>query len=61
MKESAFEIKSLSEAGGNFIAFGQFTGKDPSTRLITFTVTQIKKEIVWKIIKPIVKEIMDIR
>ena len=53
--------KSLSEAGGNFVAFGQFTSNDPSTRLITFKVTQIKKEIVWKIIKPIVKEIMDIR
>jgi len=53
--------KSLSEAGGNFVAFGQFNSKDPSTRLITFKVTQIKKEIVWKIIKPIVKEIMDIR
>jgi len=53
--------KSLSEAGGNFVSFGQFTSKDPSTRLITFKVAQIKKETVRKIIKPIVKEIMDIR
>jgi hypothetical protein len=29
----------MAELGGNFIAFGQFTGEDPSNRLVTFKVS----------------------
>ena len=30
---------AIADLGGNFIAFGQFTGEDPSNRLVTFKVT----------------------
>ncbi|MBI2758162.1 MAG: CBS domain-containing protein [Chloroflexi bacterium] len=53
--------KSISEAGGDFIAFGQFTGEDPSTRLITFKTAGLKKEQVKKAIWGIAKEVWDIR
>lgn len=53
--------KSLAEAGGNFVAFGQFTGEDPSTKLITFKVSGLNKDLVKKIIGPIAKEVWDIR
>jgi acetoin utilization protein AcuB len=53
--------KAISEAGGNFIAFGQFTGEDPSNRLVTFKVKNIKKEVAKEAIKDIAKEIWDVQ
>jgi len=53
--------KAIAEAGGNFIAFGQFAGNDPSTRLLTMKVAGIKKDAVTKAIEKSVKEIRDIR
>jgi acetoin utilization protein AcuB len=53
--------KSVADAGGSFIAFGQFTGEDPSTRLITFKVAGLKLEDVKKVIEPNVKKIVDVR
>jgi len=35
--------KAVADAGGNFIAFGQFAGEDAGTRLITFKVDGLKK------------------
>lgn len=52
---------AIAAAGGNFIAFGQFTGEDPSNRLVTFKVTGLKKEDVKKAISDIAKEVWDIR
>ena len=52
---------AISEIGGNFIAFGQFTGEDVSTKLLTFKVTGAKKEDVKKAIWDIAKEVWDIR
>ena len=52
---------AIAEAGGNFIAFGQFTGEDPSNRLVTFKVTGLKKEVVKKAISNIAKEVWDVR
>jgi len=53
--------KAISGAGGNFIAFGQYSGLDPSTRLLTFKVAGLKKEEVKKSIQGIVKKFFDIR
>ena len=57
----AIITKAIAELGGNFIAFGQFTGEDPSNRLVTFKVTGLKKENVKKAISNIAKEVWDVR
>jgi acetoin utilization protein AcuB len=51
----------ISELGGNFIAFGQFTGEDPSNKLVTFKVTGPNKDAVKKAISEVAKEVWDIR
>lgn len=53
--------KAVADAGGNFIAFGQFTGVDPSTRLLTFKVAGLKKEAVKKAVQSAIKKFWDIR
>ena len=53
--------QAVAVAGGNFVAFGQFTGEDPSNRLVTFKVAGLKKDVVNKIIAEIAKEVWDIR
>jgi acetoin utilization protein AcuB len=53
--------KAITELGGNFIAFGQFTGEDPSNRLVTFKVSGSNKEAVKKAISQNAKEVWDIR
>jgi len=53
--------KAIAEAGGNFVAFGQFSGEDPSTRLVTFKVAGLKKDDVKKAVAEATKEIWDIR
>ena len=52
---------AIADLGGNFIAFGQFTGEDPSNRLVTFKVTGPNKEAIKKAISQIAKEVWDIR
>lgn len=53
--------KAIAEAGGNFIAFGQFVGEDVNTRVITFKVNGMGEAQVKKIIAPHIKKIWDIR
>ncbi|MBI5952370.1 MAG: CBS domain-containing protein [Chloroflexi bacterium] len=53
--------KTISEAGGNFIAFGVFAGPDISVRLITFKVAGIKKDELKKVLEKVVKKFVDIR
>jgi acetoin utilization protein AcuB len=53
--------EAIANAGGNFIAFGQFSGEDPSTRLVTFKVAGLKKDEVKKAVAEATKEIWDIR
>lgn len=53
--------KAIAEAGGDFIAFGQFTGNVAGTKLLTFKVARLKKDAVKKAIWDIVKEVWDIR
>ncbi len=52
---------AISQAGGNFIAFGQFAGTTPRNRLITFKVDDIEMEKVREIIAPLIEELIDIR
>ena len=53
--------EAIANAGGNFVAFGQFSGEDPSTRLVTFKVAGLKKDNVKKAVSEVTKEIWDIR
>jgi len=59
--ELAKLTKAVSEAGGDFIAFGMFTGLDTSNKMVTFKVTGITLENLKKAITPVVKEFVDIR
>ena len=53
--------EAIAHAGGNFVAFGQFAGEDPSTRLVTFKVDGINKETAKQAIAEVTKEIWDVR
>jgi len=53
--------KAITDAGGNFIAFGQFVGEDVSSRVVTFKVNGMTKDQVKKAINDIVKKTWDIR
>jgi acetoin utilization protein AcuB len=53
--------KTISEAGGNFAAFGQFTGEDPTNRLVTFKVTHLDEQQVKDLTEPLVEKLIDIR
>ena len=53
--------KEVAVMGGNFIAFGQFTGEDPSNRIVTFKVTGVKKDELKKRMLEIAKEVWDVR
>ena len=59
--ELAALTKAISQEGGNFIAFGQFAGEDPSNRELTFKVSGIDKEKLIGVIQPYVDKIKDIR
>jgi len=52
---------TIAELGGNFIAFGQFTGEDPSNRLVTFKVSGVKKDEIKNAVSHIAKEVWDVR
>ncbi len=52
---------AVTDIGGSFISFGQFTGEDVATKLITFKVAGAKEEDVKKAIWDIAKEVRDIR
>lgn len=53
--------KAIAEAGGNFISFGQFSGDDPSSKILTFKVAGLKKEEISKVLGKAVKKFWDIR
>jgi acetoin utilization protein AcuB len=53
--------EAVYKAKGNFLAFGQFTGDDPSNRMVTFKVNGLTLEEVKKAVEPVLKEIVDIR
>jgi acetoin utilization protein AcuB len=53
--------KAIADAGGNFVSFGQFSGNDPTTKVLTFKVAGLKKEEVKKALSKIVKKFWDVR
>ena len=53
--------KAVTDAGGNFISFGVFTGPDVSVKLITFKVAGVKKDDLKKVLEKVVKKFVDIR
>ncbi len=53
--------KTITDAGGNFISFGMFSGPDVSVKLLTFKVAGLKKDDVKKVLDSIVKKFIDIR
>ncbi len=59
--ELAELTRAIADLGGNFIAFGQFTGEDPSNRLLTFKVDGLDEEKLRQIITPLVEKVIDIR
>jgi acetoin utilization protein AcuB len=52
---------ALTSQGGDFVAFGLFSGEDSSNRLLTFKVAGVEMEKVKDLLEPIVIRIVDIR
>jgi acetoin utilization protein AcuB len=65
VQEKPGQLAKLSQAiasqGGNFVAFGSFTGTTPENSLIMFKVGGMKLEEVKQAVHSIVDEIIDIR
>jgi acetoin utilization protein AcuB len=53
--------KSITEAGGNFIAFGQFVGEDVNSRVVTCKINGMDMAQVKKTLAPHIKKMWDIR
>jgi acetoin utilization protein AcuB len=53
--------QAITSAGGNFIAFGTFTGDQQDNPLVTFKVTGISEEQMQNLIQPLVVRVIDIR
>ena len=53
--------KAIADAGGNFISFGQFSGDDPSSKILTFKIAGLKKDEITKALNKPVKKFWDIR
>lgn len=53
--------KAIADLGGNFVAFGQFSGETPNNRVLTFKVAGIDLEQVKQTIMPYIEELEDIR
>jgi acetoin utilization protein AcuB len=52
---------ALTGLGGDFVAFGQFLGSDPSNRMVTFKVAGLENEQVRQALEPLVERLVDIR
>lgn len=53
--------KAVADAGGNFIAFGQFVGEDVNSRVLTFKINGMSEADVKKTLAPHIKKMWDIR
>ena len=53
--------EAIADAGGNFVAFGQFTGISPANRLVTFKVSGLNEERVRQLVTPFVQDLIDTR
>lgn len=59
--ELARITKAISDAGGSFIAFGQFAGLDPSNREVVFKVSGLNKAEIEERIGPLIERFIDVR
>jgi len=59
--ELARLTKAIADISGNFISFGQFTGPEAGTRLVTFKVAGSRRDAVKKAVEGVVKKFWDIR
>ncbi|HET9911092.1 MAG TPA: CBS domain-containing protein [Anaerolineales bacterium] len=59
--ELAKVTQAISANGGDFIAFGMFSGPDAHSRVITFKVLGMKKEKIREVLKDVVLKFWDIR
>lgn len=57
----ALLTQAIASAGGNFIAFGQFTGDAATNKLVTFKVTGLDEDRVRQISQELVERIVDLR
>lgn len=57
----ALITQAISNAGGNFIAFGQFSGESASNRLVTLKIEGVEQGTIKEILLPLVEELIDIR
>jgi acetoin utilization protein AcuB len=53
--------KAIANQGGNFVAFGMFSGEDSSNWLVTCKVDGITESQVRGIVEPLVMRLVDIR
>jgi acetoin utilization protein AcuB len=59
--ELAKITQALTSIGGDFVAFGQFLGDDPSNRMVTCKVAGVTEEQVRSAVQPLVDRLVDIR
>jgi len=52
---------AIAGASGDFVAFGQFSGDESDTRLLTFKIKGLESDQVKEIITPLVRSIVDVR
>jgi acetoin utilization protein AcuB len=52
---------AIAEAGGEFLAFGQFAGESSANRIVTFKVSNLDEETVREKIAPHIEKLVDIR
>ncbi len=52
---------AISESGGSFIAFGQFSGESADNKLVTFKVSGMSEDEVKEKISPYIERLIDIR
>ena len=53
--------QAIAKAGGNFLAFGVFSGEDSTNRLVTFKVEGLDQDQVKETVDPLVEKLVDIR
>lgn len=59
--ELAAITEAIAESGGSFLSFGQFSGDDTETRVVTFKVTGIDENTAREKIEPLVEKVIDVR
>lgn len=53
--------QAIAQAGGNFIAFGMFSGTDANSRVVTFKVEGLEKNQIKEVLDSVVVKFWDVR